>query len=93
MINLTQRTYNEINNGIARRVVALRKRKKISQTELAKKSGVSFGSIKRFEQTGEISLSSLTKIAIALNAEDDLDSLFADVEFSSIEEIINGQSK
>lgn len=93
MINLTQRTYNEINNGIARRVVALRKRKKISQAALAKKSGVSFGSIKRFEQTGEISLSSLTKIAIALNAENDLDSLFADVEFSSIEEIINGQSK
>lgn len=92
MINLTQRTYNEINIEIAKRVVSLRKRKKISQVELAKKSGVSFGSIKRFEQTGEISLASLTKIAIALNAESGLDNLFADVEFSSIEEIINGQN-
>lgn len=90
MINLTQRTYNEINIEIAKRVVSLRKRKKISQVELAKKSGVSFGSVKRFEQTGEISLSSLTKIAIALDAENGLDNLFADVEFSSIEEIING---
>ena len=92
MINLTQRTSNEINKEIATRVVALRKRKKISQADLANKSGVSFGSVKRFEQTGEISLSSLTKIAIALNAESGLDSLFADVEFSSIEEILNGQN-
>lgn len=91
MINLTQRTYKEINNEIAERMVALRKRKKISQSDLAKKSGVSFGSIKRFEQTGEISLSSLTKIAIALDAEDEMEQLFTNVEFASIEEIINGQ--
>lgn len=92
MINLTQRTYNEINREIAGRVVGLRKRKKISQSELAKRSGVSFGSVKRFEQTGEISLSSLTKIAIALGAEDGLDNLFECVEFGSIEEIMNGQN-
>lgn len=91
MINLTQRTYKEINNEIAGRMIALRKRKKISQSALAKKSGVSFGSIKRFEQTGEISLSSLTKVAIALDAENEMDQLFTNVEFASIEEIINGQ--
>ncbi len=93
MVILTQRTYKEINIEIAKRVVALRKRRKISQIELAKKSGVSFGSIKRFEQIGEISLSSLTKIAIALNVEEELDCLFSDVEYTSIEEIINGQDK
>lgn len=91
MITLEQRTYNEIDLEIAKRVVSLRKRKKISQSELSKKSGVSFGSVKRFEQTGEISLSSLTKIAIALDAENGLDSLFEDVEFESIEEIMHGQ--
>ena len=92
MINLYQKTWNEINKEIAGNVRQLRKRKKITQSELAKKSGVSFASIKRFEQTGEISLQSLTKIAIALNVEDELATLFASVPFSSIEEIINEQS-
>ena len=92
MINLYQKTWKEINNEVASNVQRLRKRKKISQKELAEKSGVSLGSIKRFEQTGEISLQSLTKIAIALRAEDELESLFTSANFESIEEILNGQS-
>lgn len=93
MINLTQRTYNEINTELAKRIASLRKRKKLSQSELAKRSGVSFGSVKRFEQTGEISLASLTKIAIALEVEMELDTLFSDVPFDSIEEVIHAQSQ
>ena len=91
MINLTQKTYNEINKELADRVAGLRKRKKLSQQELAGKAGVSFGSVKGFEQTGEISLKSLTKIAIALDVETELMELFCRVPFSSIEEVINGQ--
>lgn len=93
MINIFQKTWSEIDKEIATHVVELRKRKKISQKELAARSGVSFGSIKRFEQTGEISLQSLTKIAIALSAEDELERLFSEVPFESIEEVINGQTK
>lgn len=92
MISLYQKTWKEINNEVASNVQKLRKRKKISQKELAERSGVSLGSIKRFEQTGEISLQSLTKIAIALSAEDELESLFTSPNFESIEEILNGQS-
>ena len=92
MINLYQKTWKEINNEIASNVQKLRKRKKISQKELAERSGVSLGSIKRFEQIGEISLQSLTKIAIALRAEDELESLFTSANFESIEEILNGQN-
>ncbi len=92
MISLEQKTWNEINRESAANVKALRKRKKISQTMLSAKSGVSLGSIKRFEQTGEISLQSLTKIAIALETEKELEGLFSDVPFTSIQEIINGQS-
>ena len=92
MINLYQKTWKEINNEVASNVQKLRKRKKISQKELAERTGVSLGSIKRFEQTGEISLQSLTKIAIALRAEDELESLFTSANFESIEEILNGQS-
>ena len=78
---------------IADRIVRLRKRKKISQKELAVRSGVSLGSLKRCEQTGEISLKSLTMLAIALGVEGELDALFSEVPFESIEEIINGQTK
>ena len=72
MINLYQKTWTEINNDIAQKIVRLRKRKKITQKQLAARSGVSLGSLKRFEQSGEISLQSLTKIAIALDVENEL---------------------
>ena len=93
MINLYQKTWTEINNDIAQKIVRLRKRKKITQKQLAARSGVSLGSLKRFEQSGEISLQSLTKIAIALDVENELEGLFDNVPFASIEEIINGQTK
>ena len=93
MINLYQKTWSEVNNEIAGKIIRLRKRKKISQKELALRSGVSLGSVKRFEQSGEISLQSLTKIAIALGVEEELLNLFDDVPFESIEEVINEQTK
>ena len=93
MINLYQKTWSEINIGIAKRIMLLKKQKKITQKELAIKSGVSLGSIKRFEQCGEISLQSLTKIAISLDIENELEDLFTEVPFTSIEEVINGQTR
>lgn len=93
MINLYQKTWTEINNDIAQKIVRLRKRKKITQKKLAARSGVSLGSLKRFEQSGEISLQSLTKIAIALDVENELEDLFNNVPFASIEEVIKEQTK
>lgn len=93
MINFYQKTWTEINNDIAQKIVRLRKRKKITQKKLAARSGVSLGSLKRFEQSGEISLQSLTKIAIALDVENELEDLFNNVPFASIEEVINEQTK
>lgn len=93
MINLYQKTWTEINNDIAQKIVRLRKRKKITQKQLAARSGVSLGSLKRFEQSGDISLQSLTKIAIALDVENELEDLFNNVPFASIEEVINEQTK
>lgn len=90
---MRQKTWTEINNDIAQKIVRLRKRKKITQKQLAARSGVSLGSLKRFEQSGEISLQSLTKIAIALDVENELEDLFNNVPFASIEEVINEQTK
>lgn len=84
-------TPGEINRKIAERIRSVRRRRKISQKKLSEKSGVSLGSVKRFEQSGEISLLSLTKIAIALQIEGELKTLFSDVPFLSIEEISNAE--
>ena len=67
-----------------------RKKLKISQEALAQKSGVSLGSIKRFETKYEISLQSFIKIAIALDLDKDIETLFTQKTYNSINEVING---
>ncbi len=52
---------------LALRHKAVRKQMSLSQSQLAQRSGVSLGSIKRFEQTGKISLESLLKTVQILN--------------------------
>jgi transcriptional regulator with XRE-family HTH domain len=78
-----------INQKLANRVRVRRKEGKLSQTALAERSGVSLGSIKRFELTGEISLSSLVRIAFVLGFEDDFEQLFARKNYQSLDEMIN----
>ncbi len=88
MTGLLWETAEEINENLAKRVRNIRKRRKISQEELSRRSGVSYGSIKRFESSGQISLLSLTKIAMALDCADEIRGLFTDVPYQSIEEVI-----
>lgn len=82
---------NDINKEIANRLSARRKEQHITQEQLSKKADVSYGSIKRFERTGEISLSSLIKIAFALGLEDDFNYLFSKKGYTSIQEVIDEQ--
>ncbi len=85
-------TYYEKQLEIANRFIKIRKDKKISQKRLSVLSDVSYASIRRFEKTGDISLSSLVKISLALQLYDDIDSLFKHrKEYKSIEEVINDQ--
>ena len=82
-------TAEELDKKIADRVRLIRKRRSISQEKLAQISGVSFGSVKRFETTVQISLLSLTRIAMALDMADDLRQLFTEVPYRNIQEVIN----
>ncbi len=81
-------TPEEINLALAQRLSRIRKRRKLSQQELSEKSNVSYGSIKRFETSGQISLISLTKLCVALDCVDEIRKLFTNVEYSSIEEVL-----
>ncbi len=82
-------TPEELNKKLAMRVRNIRKRRSISQQKLSDISGVSYGSVKRFETTGQISLLALTKIAIALDIADELRNIFTQVPYRNIEEVIN----
>lgn len=74
---------------LGKRAAKRRKEAGLTQKELAKKSGVSLGSLRRFEQTGDISLRSLVDIAQALGTADKFDQLFSKKHYNSIEEILN----
>ena len=53
-------------------------------------SGVPYASIRRFEKSGDISLMSLVKLAMALQLYDDIDNLFKYRKvYTSIEEVLN----
>ena len=87
---LNQKTPNEIAKSLANKIKEHRKKLKISQEVLAQKSGVSLGSVKRFETKYEISLQSFIKIAITLSLDGDIENLFTTKTYTSINEIING---
>ena len=82
-------TAEEINENLAKRIRNIRRRRRISQERLSEISGVSLGSVKRFESTGNISLFSLTRISIALDLADEIRNIFAEVPYQSIEEVIH----
>jgi transcriptional regulator with XRE-family HTH domain len=85
---LLNKVPSQIQNELAKSFRILRKNKKLAQLELAKKSGVSLGSIKRFEQTGQISLASLLKLAHLLERLEDFDTLFKiNEDFKEIEKL------
>ena len=82
-------TAEELDLKLAQRIRNIRKRRSITQEKLASMSGVSYGSVKRFESTGQISLLSLTKIAMALDIADELRNIFSQVPYRDIKEVIN----
>ena len=89
MEQLIWETAEELDQKLAQRIKNIRTRRSISQEKLSSMSGVSYGSIKRFETTGQISLISLTKIAMTLDIADELRNLFTQVPYKNIQEVIN----
>jgi transcriptional regulator with XRE-family HTH domain len=79
---------SEVQIELANRFKSLRRQKKMSQAALAEKSGVSLGSLKRFEQTGQISLESLLILSHFFDRLTDFDTLFkTDENWSAIEKL------
>lgn len=82
---------SDITNTIAQKARQNRLELNLTQKALATRAGISFGSLRRFENTGEISLKSLILIAIALDATDEFDMLFTKQKYQSIDQLVNAK--
>lgn len=78
-----------ISKGISIQFKLKRLELNITQSELACKSGVSLGSIKRFETKAEISLRHLIMIALVVGSTDEFIHLFKRKNYKNIEEVIS----
>lgn len=80
---------SDILKSTAKNVAELRKELNWTQQDLVEKSGVSYGSIKRFERFGKISFESLLKIAEALSRLDDFETLLVPKGNKRLEKLFN----
>lgn len=79
---------------IAARHKVLRKQAGFSQSELAQRSGVSLGSLKRFERTGQISLESLLQLTDVLNRLNDFEAILQPLEnLEAIEKLFSDKTR
>ena len=89
-------TPNEMAKHIATQARKKRLALNLSQQSLSKRSAVSYGSLKKFEQTGKISLESLLKLALVLDAMDEFTALFnakAEIRHTSLEDLLKDNSR
>jgi len=78
----------DVSLELAARLKKIRRQLKLSQADLAERSGVSLGSLKRFENSGKISLESLLKLAHLLGKLKDFEKLLqADSDLKDIEKL------
>ena len=77
MVSINMIAPSEMQKRVASRARDLRLELNLSQQTLSEKSGVSYGSLKKFERSGQISLKSLLKLAVILGFMDDFKALFA----------------
>lgn len=84
-------TPTEITLDLAKKLQKIRKRRKITQKQLADRSNVSYATLKKFEQTGQISLISLVKITMELGMADEIKALFSKPIYLNIDEVLNDE--
>ena len=82
-------TPSDVAIRLANKIKSIRKRRKITQKQLAGRSNVSYASLRKFEATGQISLESFIKLVMELGLKDELDNLFSTPVYNSIDEVIN----
>lgn len=86
-------TPEQVGKTLAARAKALRLARGWKRVTLAKRSGVSLASLRRFEESGRVSLGNLLDLAFALNRLDDFDVLLQAPRASSLAELEAGEER
>jgi transcriptional regulator with XRE-family HTH domain len=86
---------SSLKKTIAARVRERRLALSLTQEGLSARSGVSLGTLKKFEHTGQISLESLIKLAIAVDAAAEFNLLFQKrpEQYKSLDELLKEDKK
>lgn len=82
ILAVTLKTPNDVQDELRLRFRALRLRRNLTQGGLARRSGVSLPSLRRFERTGRIAFESLLKLALVLECLSDFDKVASEDEQS-----------
>ena len=95
MLSFLPPSSSDMMNTLKTKLRHRRKALGYTQLELSSRSGVSLGSLKRFENSGQISLESLLKLAFVLECLGDFSSLCEEDEerFGSIDDILRIRNK
>lgn len=80
-------TPESVSRILATRLRELRLARGWKQVTLAERSGVSLASLRRFEETGKVSLQNLLDLVFALNRLDDFEALLKRPRASSLAEL------
>ncbi|SFG06471.1 helix-turn-helix domain-containing protein [Oribacterium sp. WCC10] len=80
---------SDVTKRLASRMKNIRKRKKLTQKQLAGRSNVSYATLRKFESSGQISLESFVKLTMELGLVNEINELFTKPVYNSIEEVIN----
>lgn len=93
MAGYSLNTPEQVSVALAGRIRELRLARGWRQVTLSERSGVSLGSLRRFEASGRASLQNLLKLAFALGRLDDFDAFFHAPVASSMAELEAADSK
>ena len=84
----------DVRLALAQRFRRVRKTARLTQAALAERSGVSLGSLRRFETTGKVSLENLTALADVLGRLADFETLFVvDEKRARLEALLDREGK
>jgi len=78
---------------LASRLRSRRLAQRLTQEGLASRSGVPFGTLKKFERKGQIALVSFIRLVTALGDEAALENLFLEQKFETLDEVLDVKKK
>jgi transcriptional regulator with XRE-family HTH domain len=77
--------------GLAARARARRLEMNLTQKGMAARAGIPVATYRRFETTGDISVSNLILVSVVLRMTSDIEKLFSERRYQNIDEVINAE--